>query len=37
MAIQVGRFVAVLLLGPTLARRAAQLTGAVQEPPGEST
>ncbi len=36
MAIQVGRFVAVLLLGPTLARRAAQLTGAVQQPAGES-
>ncbi len=37
MAIQVGRFVAVLLLGPALARRAAQLAGAFQEPTGEST
>jgi len=37
MAIQVGRFVAVLLLGPALARRAAQLAGALQQPTGEST
>jgi membrane AbrB-like protein len=36
MATQMSRFLAVLLLGPTLAKRAAQLTGAVPTPEGES-
>jgi membrane AbrB-like protein len=36
MATQMSRFLAVLLLGPTLARRAAQLTGAARAPQGES-
>jgi membrane AbrB-like protein len=36
MATQMSRFLAVLLLGPTLAKRAAQLTSAVHPPGGES-
>ncbi|MCL2449564.1 MAG: AbrB family transcriptional regulator [Polyangiaceae bacterium] len=36
MAAQMGRFLAVLLLGPTLAKRAAQLTGIAHKPKGES-
>jgi uncharacterized protein len=36
MAIQMGRFLAVLLLGPTLAKLAARLTPPVPTPAGES-
>ena len=37
MAIQMGRFVAVLLLGPTLAKLAARFTPPVPTPAGESS
>jgi uncharacterized protein len=37
MAIQVGRFVAVMLLGPTIAKHASKLAGVVQKPAGESS
>ncbi len=37
MAIQVGRFVAVMLLGPTIAKHAAQLAGVSHKPVGGSS
>ena len=37
MAIQMGRFLAVLLFGPTLAKLAARLTTPAPTPAGESS